>query len=208
MNVIFLDIDGVMNSEIFYRKRHTTLKRRLYIRKNRFIAWFRKNILGKSSIISLRKLMDAPVNPKRETFKYQFDRLKRETCSEKWVLLSEFCNENDIKICISSVWKTHFMLSDENTDCVLDVRWEQALVKLGFNPNTYVGITGKRKTLRGEEIQEWLNNHPEVDNYAILDDDSDMLPEQMNNFYKCDGWYGLSPNHLYKIKRKFNKNKS
>jgi acyl-coenzyme A synthetase/AMP-(fatty) acid ligase len=36
---------------------------------------------------------------------------------------------------------------------------------------------------RGYEIQEWLNKHPEVENYVILDDD-DMLDSQLNNFVK------------------------
>lgn len=31
---------------------------------------------------------------------------------------------------------------------------------------------------RGEEVQEWLDRHPEVKQYAILDDDSDFLPNQ------------------------------
>lgn len=31
---------------------------------------------------------------------------------------------------------------------------------------------------RGREIAEWLSRHPEVTSYAIVDDDSDMLPEQ------------------------------
>lgn len=31
---------------------------------------------------------------------------------------------------------------------------------------------------RGAEVQEWLDGHPEVTQYAILDDDSDFLPGQ------------------------------
>lgn len=31
---------------------------------------------------------------------------------------------------------------------------------------------------RGEEVQEWLDRHPHVKQYAILDDDSDFLPHQ------------------------------
>jgi hypothetical protein len=32
--------------------------------------------------------------------------------------------------------------------------------------------------LRGDEVNEWLKNHPEVERYAILDDDSDFYDEQ------------------------------
>lgn len=31
---------------------------------------------------------------------------------------------------------------------------------------------------RGHEVQEWLDRHPAVEHYAILDDDSDFLPGQ------------------------------
>lgn len=37
---------------------------------------------------------------------------------------------------------------------------------------------------RGAEIAEWLARHPEVENYLILDDDSDMLDEQSEHFVK------------------------
>jgi len=37
---------------------------------------------------------------------------------------------------------------------------------------------------RGHEIQQWLNDHPEVTNYVILDDDNDMLPSQQTNFVR------------------------
>lgn len=35
---------------------------------------------------------------------------------------------------------------------------------------------------RGGEIAEWLGRHPDTDRFAIVDDDSDMLPEQMSMF--------------------------
>lgn len=31
---------------------------------------------------------------------------------------------------------------------------------------------------RGHEVQEWLDRHPAVTQYAILDDDADFLPDQ------------------------------
>ena len=36
---------------------------------------------------------------------------------------------------------------------------------------------------RGHEIKYWLE-HNEVENYVIIDDDTDMLPEQLNNFVR------------------------
>lgn len=195
MKVIFLDIDGVMNSEIFYRERYKkihTRRRRYYYRIRRIVKYVLNGF--KHNYISLA----GHVTPKSHlTFEYKFKRLHEETCKLKWSWLSELCNANGYKICISSCWKHHFKLED----------WNEALIRLGFLDDTFVGITGNRKTLRGDEIKDWLikNN---VTEYAIIDDDSDMLDEQFINFFHSDSYYGLTPNMLYRIKRHFDKSSS
>lgn len=45
---------------------------------------------------------------------------------------------------------------------------------------------------RGAQIQDWLDEHPEVERYVILDDDSDMLDEQRDCFVKVQFADGLS----------------
>ena len=45
---------------------------------------------------------------------------------------------------------------------------------------------------RGREIAEWLSRHPEVECFAIVDDDSDMLAEQLPRFVRTDGMEGLT----------------
>lgn len=45
---------------------------------------------------------------------------------------------------------------------------------------------------RGLQIQDWLDAHPQVEAWAILDDDSDMLEHQMDRFVKVDYEEGLS----------------
>jgi hypothetical protein len=142
--------------------------------------------------------------PKKSfTFNYQFERLLEETCPQKWEWLSEWCNETDTKICVSSTWKHQFGIEGYVST---PERWVDALFELGFKEGTFVGITGDRRTLRGEEIQDWLDKHPEVTDYAILDDDSDMMEHQFSKFHHCDPWFGLTPNHLYRINRQFENN--
>lgn len=46
-----------------------------------------------------------------------------------------------------------------------------------------LGIQGQR-IKRGFEIQKWLQEHPEVIQYVILDDDTDMLNHQIGNFVR------------------------
>jgi hypothetical protein len=197
MKVIFLDIDGVMNSTVFYKKRHQR-------RWRKPITWWYaiKRLVRKLFRIEPKaiSLADWKIPDSHYTFDYQFKRLQEETCPQKWEWLSEWCNETDTKICISSVWKNHFGKERRTPEL-----WEDALVKLGFKPGTYVGITETYRTLRGDEIKDWLDKHLEVTDYAILDDDSDMLPEQFVKFHHCDSWFGLSPNHLYRIERQFDK---
>lgn len=62
---------------------------------------------------------------------------------------------------------------------------------VGMTRSTYLN------EVRGNQIQDWLNENPEVERWCILDDDSDMLPEQMDNFVKVNYQDGLSyQNHL------------
>lgn len=194
MNVIFLDIDGVMNSNVFYHERH----RKRWRKVSTYVNWIKyktKWVLNgfKTKPLSFKNYKP---DPKHFEFDYTFKRLVEETDQKKWKWLSEFCNAYDIKICISSVWKNHFKQERQ---------WNNALINLGFNEDIFVGITGNRKSCRGEEIKDWLEHNPEFESYAIIDDDSDMLEEQKDSFFHVDGYYGLSPNTIYKIGRHFRK---
>jgi hypothetical protein len=188
MKVIFLDIDGVMNSTLFYHERHS--KRWFKLKTYKWIIISKVNYILNGFKRKSFSLADYKPNPKYSKFEFVFKRLEDDTDKLKWKWLSEFCNENDYKICISSVWRTHFKPTSD---------WNKALIKLGFKEDIFVGITGCLETLRGTEIKEWVDKH-DVECYAILDDDSDMLPEQLSTcFFQVDNYYGMTPNHLYRI---------
>ena len=52
---------------------------------------------------------------------------------------------------------------------------------------------------RGNEIQWWLNDHPEVTSFVILDDNSDML-HLMDKLVKTSNNHGLQREHIEKAK--------
>jgi len=87
----------------------------------------------------------------------------------------------------------------EATGCqiVLSSSWrygEESRAEVRRNNINFVDITPMSRGLhvRGWEINEWLLAHPEVRRYAILDDNSDMLTTQMENFFKCAWNEGLT----------------
>jgi hypothetical protein len=53
--------------------------------------------------------------------------------------------------------------------------------------------------VRGCEIQAWLELHPEVDRYAILDDDTDFLEHQLPNFFHTSPYTGITQQLADKI---------
>lgn len=52
---------------------------------------------------------------------------------------------------------------------------------------------------RGREIKAWLDKHPEVTRYAILDDNTDFLPEQTSHFFKTSWSTGITEEIAKKV---------
>lgn len=52
--------------------------------------------------------------------------------------------------------------------------------------------TPHKPGIRGNEIQAWLDEHLEVTRYAILDDDADMKPWHLPNFFQTSWDNGLT----------------
>lgn len=84
--------------------------------------------------------------------------------------------------------------------CVLSSTWRIGATEQDIRElSKYLGVPiidvtryAVDREVRGHQIRDWLAAHPEVTTWAILDDDSDMLPEQMGRFVKVDHYDGLS----------------
>lgn len=101
--------------------------------------------------------------------------------------LNNLCRGGDIYIIISSTWR-----------CMENYSFFSSIFKATGSYDIARSLyyedwkTPEYKESRGHEIDEWLtNNNDIVDDYLILDDDSDMLESQMNKFIKTDGLNGM-----------------
>ena len=94
----------------------------------------------------------------------------------KAFLIGRIQLQTGCEVVLSSSWRHH-------PDGVKNVR-ERIVDVLDVTPT--VG------EYRGHEIAAWLEKHPEVEKYAILDDDCDMLVEQAPNFFKTTFQEGLT----------------
>ena len=66
-------------------------------------------------------------------------------------------------------------------------------------PITVLGQYGKTYHFsRGEEIDMWLQWHPEVKNYVIVDDREDMMEHQLDHFVKVNPYRGFTDEDLEK----------
>lgn len=84
---------------------------------------------------------------------------------------------SDVKIVLSSTWRMG--CTPEFTSKQLD---------LPIHSHTIISDDDTR----GVEIKEWLDRHPEVTDYCIIDDDSDMLLEQCSKLMLIDGEVGIT----------------
>ena len=96
-------------------------------------------------------------------------------------LLRRLCESSGIQIVLSSSWRI-----------IVDIK------KLGDAMGLpIIDKTPVLASSRGNEIARWLSEHPEVEQWAIIDDDSDMLDSQRSRFVRTDGHEGYSwVNHL------------
>ena len=99
--------------------------------------------------------------------------------------LRNLVNSTGAKIVISSTWRQSGLSVMQ--DMWKDRNYPGEIIDITPDCFTIVneGICEFYDTVdRGHEIQYWLDRHPEVTHYVILDDDNDMLDSQRQNFVR------------------------
>ena len=183
-SLIFLDIDGVLNCQLFYTERYKNLTQYDGIPFYKTVKKY------------LRKLLKDKELDKMEYY-------KAEMCPMRMSLLNELCEETNSAVVLSASMRSGWSVEDL-----------QKIFNYCGATFTIIDKTGHcNERIRGVEILEWLRENcmkwfgvhdHEFSRYAIIDDDSDMLLWQQYNFFQTDNYSGLTPNTIYKIERFFN----
>ncbi len=105
--------------------------------------------------------------------------------------LNELIRETGAGIVVSSVWRLGLKRS-ALVEMISDLGVEGEVL----------GSTDSKGPYRGNEILRWLeeNDMKYSRNYVILDDDSDMLLWQKDNYVSCDPYIGMTPRTVFKAK--------
>lgn len=112
-----------------------------------------------------------------------FEYLAHEFCPIALSNVEELCRRvPDLKIVVSSTWR----LGNEVAD-LQKILAPAKLVAMAIIDKTPAFRDGPR----GNEIQHWLDNHPEVTEYVIVDDDRDMLDSQQDHFVNTSSLHGF-----------------
>jgi hypothetical protein len=115
--------------------------------------------------------------------------------------LHEVVEATDCQVVLSSSWRGGPHLERKlEADFVFEHYRNPATPESELVNSRHVdGSTKRLRGKRGEEIAEWLSRHPEVSRYAIVDDDSDMLPEQLPAFVQTSVETGLTDEHVKRL---------
>jgi hypothetical protein len=181
-SLIFLDLDGVLNCQLFYTERYKHLTQYDGIP---FYKTVKKH---------LRKLLKS-----KELGK--LDYYKSEMCPMRMSLLNELCAETNSAVVLSASMRS----------CWTPEELQEIFNYCGAT-FTIIDKTDHTGYERGTEISKWLKencdkwfdvNYYDFYRYAIIDDDSDFLIDQQFNFFQTDNYSGLTPTICYKIKNFF-----
>lgn len=107
--------------------------------------------------------------------------------------LRKIVKDTDCSIVLSSTWR-----KDPRAMAELQRRFKYKGIP------TWVGVTPIHDDgYRGLEIAAYLQKiefgKHDMDRYAILDDDSDMMDHQLRHFFQTDPEHGLTKNIAYRV---------
>lgn len=99
---------------------------------------------------------------------------------------------SDLKIVVSSSWRRNGLDSVRET-----------LKENGIDPRRVIDVTGNEQSTderdhRGYQVECWLEKHPEVKHFAIVDDNTDFVPLK-HKLVKTASHRGLTQANVEKL---------
>ena len=136
------------------------------------------------------------------------------TIPPKWYLkankikyIKRIVDETDAKIVVSSSWRMDTVEETRKSMIYKEKRCPRNKMLYWLIDNIYdvtpwVGLGNGR----GGEIQKYLNDHLEIENYVILDDDHDMWDSQIYHFVQTNYEDGITEVETIRAIKILNKN--
>ena len=169
MKVLFLDIDGVLNSQNWFGYRLYCIKNNMYDRVLNFIDTNDENTEYKLNMIDDRAIAN----------------------------LNKIVEETGCKVVLSSSWRSSSESENVFTQYILKLKgFKYELYDV--TPRLWHKEFGTQRGEEIQLWLDKESEKNEIESYVILDDDFDMLPEQMNNFIHIDGQVGLTDKDVCK----------
>ena len=136
------------------------------------------------------------------------------TIPPKWYLkadkikyIKRIVDETGAKIIVSSSWRMDTVEETRKNMIYKEKRCPRNKMLYWLIDNIYdvtpwIGLGNGR----GGEIQKYLNDHQEIENYVILDDDHDMWDSQMYHFVQTNYEDGITEVETVRAIKVLNKN--
>lgn len=116
-------------------------------------------------------------------------------------------DEDDSRFDVYSVYLVKKLVEEFSLKIVITSHWRSGMVEKLMSElkrNELMSFLHKdsftpilRSAQRGTEIKAWLDSHPGINDYIIIDDNENMLEEQKCRFVKTDAFAGLLDENYY-----------
>lgn len=107
--------------------------------------------------------------------------------TRKVLRLRDIVERTNAQIVLSSSWRCTESASDKRAYHQLMEEFKRLRCPLWIDVTPIIPVVNREK-----EIQAWLEKHPEVTNYVILDDYWQELMEEIEHLVICDEAIGLT----------------
>ena len=146
--------------------------------------------------------IDGVLNSSRTAVAYQ-QILQRDFDPVAVRMLFRLVMTTQSNLVISSVWRMDPDYQTTIWGCMRAAGWPVAFypwLEHGHRETPIIDRTDTKGPMRGNEIDRWLDAHPEVEEYLIIDDDNDMLENQQDQFIHTDHRVGLGFDNWMRIR--------